>query len=204
MPDTPSTHEEKVRAFWARYAEKILESGAKLRLDRWLVLRAEAYIAAQPGRQLADQSAPEVDAYLAALGRKPEVKGWQVRQAADAIRIRLELAGVAWVNAVDWAHWQASARDLSPSHPTVARDYESVAADGASAAMPFAAIRAAHGPILERASAVARVRGLSIRTEQAYLPRKRACAPARPHPYLQTVTGPRAGESRSTPCPITA
>jgi hypothetical protein len=77
----------------------------------------EAYIAAHPGRQLADQSAAEVDAYLAALGRKPEVTGWQVRQAADAIRIRLELAGVAWVNAVDWAHWQASARDLEPVAP---------------------------------------------------------------------------------------
>ena len=151
MPDTPSTHEEKVRAFWARYAGKVFKSGAKPPFDRWLVLRAEAYVAAHPGRKLADQSAAEVDAYLAALGRKPEVKGCQVRQAADAIRIRLELAGVAWVNAVDWAHWQASARDLSPSHPTVARDDESVAGDGVSAAMPFAAIRAAHGPILERA-----------------------------------------------------
>ena len=95
-----------------------------------------------------------------------------MRQAADAIRMLLELAGARWVDEVDWAHWQASARDLRPSHPTVARDYESVAPDGASGApdaLPFAAIRAAHGPILDRASAVARVRGLSIRTEQTYL-----------------------------------
>lgn len=111
------------------------------------MLRAEEYVAAYPGRKLADQSAAEVDAYLAGLGRKPEVKGWQMRQAAGAIRILLELAGVAWVNEVDWAHWQASARDLSASHPTVARDYESVAADGHR--LPcFAAIRAAQGPIL--------------------------------------------------------
>jgi hypothetical protein len=151
MPNIPSTHEEKCHDFWARYAEKVLELGAKPPFDRWLVLRAEEYVAAHPGRKLADQSAAEVVAYLAALGRKPEVTGWQVRQADDAIRVPLELAGVAWVNAVDWAHWQASARDLGPSHPTVARDYELVAADGASAAMPFAVIRAAHGPILERA-----------------------------------------------------
>ncbi len=122
MPDTPSTHEEKVRAFWARYTEKVLESGAKPPFDRWLVLRAEAYVTAHPGRKLADQAPAEVAAYLAALERRPEVTGWQVRQAADAIRIRLALAGVAWVNAVDWVHWQASARDLGPSHPTVARD----------------------------------------------------------------------------------
>jgi hypothetical protein len=50
------------------------------------------------------------------------VTGWQVRQAGDAIRIPLVLAGVAWIHEVDWAHWQASARDLGPSHPTVARD----------------------------------------------------------------------------------
>jgi len=35
--------------------------------------------------------------------------------------------------------------------------------------MPFAATRAAHAPILERASAVAQVRGLSIRIEQTNL-----------------------------------
>jgi len=93
-----------------------------------------------------------VDAYLAELGRKPGVKGWQVRQAADAIRMLLEMAGARWVEEVDWAHWQASARDLERSHPTVARDYESPdPASGAADALPFAAIRAAHGPILERA-----------------------------------------------------
>ena len=80
---------------------KVGESVGKPPFYRWLVIRAEAYVAAHPGRQQADQSAAAVDAYLAALGRKPEVTGWQVRQAADAIRIRLALAGVAWVREVD-------------------------------------------------------------------------------------------------------
>jgi hypothetical protein len=113
-----------------------MESGVKPPFGRWLVIRAEACVAAHPGRQLVDQSPAEVDAYLAALGRKPEVTGWQVRQAADAIRIRLEQAGVAWVHEVDGAHWQASARDLGPLHPTVARDYEAVGTAGASAVRP--------------------------------------------------------------------
>jgi hypothetical protein len=65
MPDTPSTQEEKVSAFWARYAEKVMESGAKPLFDRWLVMRTEEYVAAHPGRKLADQSAAKVDAYLA-------------------------------------------------------------------------------------------------------------------------------------------
>ena len=40
-------------------------------LDRGMEVLS--HVAAHPGRQLADQSAAEVDAYLAALGRKPEV-----------------------------------------------------------------------------------------------------------------------------------
>jgi hypothetical protein len=63
MPDTPSTHEEKVRAFWARYAEKVLESCGKLPFDRWHVIRAEDYVAAYPGLQLADQTTVEVAVY---------------------------------------------------------------------------------------------------------------------------------------------
>ena len=95
-----------------------------------------------------------------------------MRQAADAIRVLPELAGARWVDEVDRAHWQASARDLRPSQPPVAGDYEAVAPDGASGApdaLPFAAIPVAHGPILDQANAVARVWGLSIRTEQTYL-----------------------------------
>ena len=93
----PVNHGEKVRAFWARYAEKVRESGAKAPFDRWLVVRTEEYVAAHPGRKLAEQSPADVDAYLAELGRKPGVKGWQVRQAADAIRMLLEMAGARWV-----------------------------------------------------------------------------------------------------------
>jgi hypothetical protein len=138
MPETPSRQEEKVRAFWARFAENVRESGTKPPFDRWLVVQAEQYVEAHSGRKPAEQSQEEVDAYLAELGRKPGVKGWQVRQAADAIRMLLEMAGARWVEEVDGAHWQASARDLGPSHPTVARDYEAVAPDGAPDAIPFA------------------------------------------------------------------
>jgi hypothetical protein len=49
------------------------------------VIWAEGYVATHPGRQLADQSPAVVDAYLAALGRKPEIKGWQVRQVLNPI-----------------------------------------------------------------------------------------------------------------------
>jgi len=117
MPETPSTHEERVRAFWSRHAEKVLESGAKAPFDRWLVVRAAQYGAAHPGPKLAKQSPADVDAYLAALGRERGVKGWQVFLAAGAIRMLLELAGPRRVDEVDCAHRQASARDLGRRTP---------------------------------------------------------------------------------------
>ena len=79
MSETRSSQEEKVRAFWARFAEKVRESGAKPPFDRWLVVRAEEYVAAHSGRKLGEQSPANSDAYLPALGRKPGVKGRQVR-----------------------------------------------------------------------------------------------------------------------------
>jgi hypothetical protein len=67
-----------------------------------------------------------VDAYLADLGRKPGLKHWQFRQAADAIRMLFVLAGVDWLDRVDWEHRRASARGLESDHPTVARDYQPI------------------------------------------------------------------------------
>ncbi len=172
MPDTPSTREEKVRAFWARFAEKVQKSGIKAPFDRWVVRRAEQYVASLGESRLADQRPADVDAYLSELGRNPAVKGWQVRQAADAIRMLHETAGAAWLAEVDWAHWAASSRELGQDHPTVARDYggsftPARAIEGD--ALPFALVRETHGALLGRVSALARVKGLAIRTEQTYL-----------------------------------
>jgi integron integrase len=186
MPHNPSTHVDKVRSFWDRYVQKLHESSVKPPFDRWMVVRAEQYIAAHPDRRLADQSPADVDAYLTELGRKPDLKDWQFRQAVDAIRMLFVLAGVDWLDRVDWEHWRASARGLQADHPTVARDYRPVPV-GTRAVSPvpersspqqeggndepgtFKSIRQAHGALLDRVAAAARVRGLAIRTEQTYL-----------------------------------
>jgi integrase len=100
--------------------------------------------------------------------------------------LTIALAGVDWLEQVDWEHWRASARDLGADHPTVARDYGPVpvktrVADPAPDLSPsrgergkaepetFKSIRQTHGPLLDRVAATARVRGLAIRTEQTYL-----------------------------------
>ena len=48
MPNNPSTHEDKIRSFWDRYVKMVRDSGVKPPFDRWMVLRAEQYIAAHP------------------------------------------------------------------------------------------------------------------------------------------------------------
>jgi integron integrase len=171
MPDNPSSHDDKVRSFWDRYVGKLHESGIKPPFDRWTVGRAEEYIAAHPERRLEEQTPADVDAYLSHLGRQAGLKDWQFRQAVDAIRLLFVLAGVDWLGRVDWEHWRASGRTLAADHPTVARDYRPVGPHTGPAAEPpsFAAIRAAHGALIERATAAIRVRGLAIRTEQTYL-----------------------------------
>ncbi len=171
MPVNPSTYQEKVQSFWNLYIEKLHESGVKPPFDRWTVRRAEQYIAAHPDRRLADQSPADVDAYLTELGRQAGLKDWQFRQAVDAIRMLFALAGVAWLDRVDWEQWRASARALEPEHPTVARDYTESPGEKVARAEPASLdeIRRVHAPLLDRVTAAIRVRGFSIRTEQTYL-----------------------------------
>ena len=122
MPNNPSTHMDKVRSFWDRYVQKLHDLGIKPPFDRWMVVRAEQYIAAHRDRRLAEQSPAEVDAYLADLGRKPGLKGWQFRQAVGAIQILFALVVVDWLNRVDWERWRVSARDQSPELSPPAAD----------------------------------------------------------------------------------
>ena len=93
MAETPSTTEDKIRSFWDRYIQRLYESGVKSPFDRWMVVRAEHYLAAHPERRLADQTPADVNTYLADLGRKTGLKAWQFRQAIDAIQKLFELAG---------------------------------------------------------------------------------------------------------------
>jgi integron integrase len=172
MSPALSTRDEQIRSFWHRYVEKVRESGVKAPFDQWMVKRAEQYIAAHPDRRLSEQTPADVAAYLTELGRQGTLKDWQLRQAVDAIQMLFALAGVAWLDEVDWQGWRDGARTLPHSHPTVARDYEPPFAppkEPPAEPLAFAAIRAAHGPLLAKCVAAARVRGFAIRTEQTYL-----------------------------------
>lgn len=171
MPPSPSTRDDTVRSFWDRYIKSLHESGVRPPFDRWHVLRAEHYIAAHPGRRLADHTPAEVDAYLTEMGRNGGLKGWQFRQIVDAIQKLVELAGAGWTGEVDWEHWRASAQALGREHPSVARDYEDGPPGPVTAApdTTLKQVRENHAALLDRVRATIRLRGHAIKTEQSYL-----------------------------------
>ena len=167
---TTPARQAKITKFWERYIKFLQHQSITKSSDRWYVLRAQAYIGAHPGTRLKDHQASDLTKYLNALGRTSGLKDWQFRQAVDAIRILLvEMAGLEWARYFDWDYWRESARSLPASHPTVARDYDSVRWEVQNhEAVGCREIQAAYQGLFSRFTAEVRRRGYSIRTEQTY------------------------------------
>jgi len=106
--------EAAVARFWDKYIAIIHEKGIKEPFDRWFVIRARHYIEAFPDKRLALHTSDDLNDYLNVLGRNGSWQGWQLRQAVGAIELLLrKMVHLPWVDAFDWQHWQASAKELS-------------------------------------------------------------------------------------------
>lgn len=158
-----------VQRFWHNYFSILEKSHVSVRARPWYRKHVEGYIQADPERRLADHLPHDVDTYLAAKGRLPNLRDWQFRQIVDALRLLFcELVGAPWARDYDWLHWRAFARTLEADHVTLARD--------GGGSLPMAPSR---NPLVTRFRAYAgadytafvttlRVRGMAIRTEQIY------------------------------------
>jgi hypothetical protein len=94
MNENLSSQGEKLRSFWDRYVKKLNESGVKPPFDRWMVIRAEQYIAAHPDRRAAEHKPADFDAYRTELARHSRLKPWPFRQAVGALRMLFILVRV--------------------------------------------------------------------------------------------------------------
>jgi hypothetical protein len=113
--DSPK-RDAAIARFWNEYIAVIHDKRIKEPFDRWFVIRARHYIEAFPDKRLALHSEADLRGYLDMLGRKGSWKGWQFKRAVDAIELLLrEMVHLPWVDAFDWDHWRASARELSVS-----------------------------------------------------------------------------------------
>jgi hypothetical protein len=120
---TSPEREAAIAQFWDKYIGIVHMKGIKEPFDRWFVIRARQYIEAFPDKRLALHTVDDLTGYLDMLGRKQSWQAWQFRQAVDAIEMLLrEMVHLSWVDAFDWEHWHASARELSKQHPTLARE----------------------------------------------------------------------------------
>jgi len=103
MPDRITPEREAALArFCERHIQITQHQGVTKPLDRWYVIRAQAYIDAHSGLRPKGHQASNLTDYLNALGRKLGMKDWQFHQVFDAIRILL-------VNIIrlDWARSSA-------------------------------------------------------------------------------------------------
>jgi integron integrase len=161
--------------FWTRYVTHMQAQGVKPTVVRWYVIRAEHYIRSVAQQRLEDHTPQDVTTYLEKLGRRGGMTDWQYRQAVEAIQQVLLIAEVAWAQQFDWSYWQASARTLPATHPTIAREVTPTPPMDNTASTQTQSER----PVIRRDTQVAwrqaliaeiRRRGYSIRTEQAYVP----------------------------------
>jgi integron integrase len=169
-----------VSRFWDDYIEKTRVYGLKPSTVRWHVKHAEAYIKDHPDRRLTTHTAADVERYLGTKGRNRRLADWQFGQLVRALQILfVEMVKAPWANEFPWQGWLDSARELEPSHPTVARDSESGARTGPitndnggrSRDMDrlVQRFKQTYPEHAERLVAEIRLRQYSIRTEQSYL-----------------------------------
>lgn len=169
----PSSHDASaanpaIARFWDNYLSLLNKNNVPTKALKWYRLRVEQYIQAHPEKRLATHSPSDLTTWLDAIGRQAELADWQLAQVADALRILFcGLLKVAWCSKVDWDHWLTGGRQLTPEHATLAREPQPAEVKSRSVK---------NGSLLEHFPAVhqalvnaIRVRGYSIRTEQAYL-----------------------------------
>jgi site-specific recombinase XerC len=149
--------------------------GVKPTVVRWYVIRAEHYIRSVAHQRLEDHTPQDVTMYLEKLGRRGSMTDWQYRQAVEAIQQVLLIAEVAWAQQFDWSYWQASARTLSATHPTIAREVTPTPPTATTTSTQTQSERSVirrDPQVAWRQALIAEIRrrGYSIRTEQAYVP----------------------------------
>lgn len=163
---------ERERRFWERYRNAVISQGVKPTAVRWHAVRAERFIAAFPGRRLAEIGAEDIARYLTRQGQKSSVQGWQFRQTVDAIRILYSIVKPEWAAPPDWEFWRDSARALEAQHATTAREFAPVSPEDYAQRVGetrFTPLIHKHLDLFARLASAIRTRGMAVRTEKTYL-----------------------------------
>jgi integron integrase len=163
-------NKENSNTFWDDYLNRLQQQGVKESALRWYVVRVEEFLRRYPKKNPKAFSAEEVDRFFRDFGRKGRVLDWQFVQAVDAIQNCLKMVGAPCSTQVDWDYWRNSAKELSESHPTLARESGMSPSTQSGVKQPkVERLRKKHGALLDDLVLTIRQRQYSIRTEQTYL-----------------------------------
>ena len=170
-----------MKDLWQQYTHILHVKGILPPIDRWYVIRAEAFLQVHKGKQLKEYTRDAIQLYLTDLGRCQTLNTWQFRQAVDAVRILcLDVFKRAWATKFDWDYWSSAAQPLESEHPTIARELplepdcsgntcqETYDGYGMSEAKTIAAVRTRYPDIIRALKTRIRTKHQSIRTEQTY------------------------------------
>jgi len=170
----------KISRFWEKYISKTISYGIPQKATRYYVQHVENYLKAHDGRRLHTHTPEDVQTYLFAKGRIPQLKDWQYKQLVDALRILfVEMVKSPWAQGFSWDSFSSSATQLPSEHATVARDYMRPTASVVktedsphnSAAVKdgvWSKFQQAWPQLASRMVSVLRMGQYSIRTEQSY------------------------------------
>jgi len=159
----------QISLFWERYIEKARHNGIKQDFIRWHVRHAELYIKSH-NALLKTHTALDVDNYLQTKGRNVRLKDWQYRQIVDALRILfVEVVALPWAINYPWNDIKSQSRDLTVSHPTIARQSIGETADGTETDTSVDSIQQQFPDVFNAVTLEIRARDYSIRTEQSYI-----------------------------------
>ena len=114
----------------------------------------------------------EIARVLTLFGSREDLKDWQFAQLVDAVRIyMLCLIKPPSAQHVDWEYWKSSARTVSSTHSSTARQSrpeELIRQRVQNGTGSLAKIRQQHEELIVRFVTQIRARGYAYKTEQAY------------------------------------
>ena len=171
--------DQSISRFWDKFIAKTIAYGVKKDAARWYVRHAEFYIKHYKSRKLAVHNLQDVENYLKDKGRNKRLEDWQYKQIVISLKILfVDLVKSPWAEAFPWDEWMDMATSLSQSHPTVARDYQTIDLNYLAQDMIekndkkkglFKKVYKQYPSHVEGIIKHIRMKHYSIRTEQSYL-----------------------------------
>lgn len=168
-PGKSTSHQKSIDRFWDNYLFILKNNAIPKNSIPYYRKHTEAYIKANLNTPLSSQTSQDVDRYLNAKGRVAELKEWQFRQIADAIRLLFtELVRPQWSESYDWFQWRAFARELEPDHPSLMRDADPGSLVAPSSNQHILRFRTNFSKTHLAFVKTIRVRQMAVKTEKTY------------------------------------